>query len=52
MNEQQRKEVIKNLKVDTGTCCICGKSDHIEKLEYVRKEKRIIWFHKKCLKDW
>ena len=52
MTENEKKEILKKYKTDTGICKICGKSDHIDKLEYVKKGDKLTFFHKKCLKDW
>lgn len=54
MNTKDKQEIIKRLKIDTAVCFICGQSDHIDNLEYSQgnRSSKILWFHKKCLKDW
>lgn len=52
MTEEEKKEVLRKYKIDTGICYICGKSDSIDHLEYVEKSGRLIWFHKECTKNW
>lgn len=52
MEEKEKKEILKRYRIDTGICHICGKSDHIDNLEYVKKADRLIFFHKECIKGW